>query len=166
MEPEDKVNKQDEEFQEDTMTDKPKLLPFMTISTPSPDHRFLSESLKTEINLLSIFQKHKISLCVHKEIYDWAYEASILSAFKWGVGYNPYKERGNITKLMNEDLLPHMTYDRYKQKLIEWLPDLSPEQITVHNFENVVRSFLSNKDLVKQTNLSFPNANTPYSCKR
>ena len=35
MEPEDKVNEQDEEYQEDTMTDEPKLLPFMTISTPS-----------------------------------------------------------------------------------------------------------------------------------
>ena len=90
IEPEDKVNKQDEEFQEDVMTDEPKSSPFMTISTPSPDHRFLSDRLKTEINLLSIFQKHKIDICVNKEIYDWAYEASLLSAFKWGDGLNTY----------------------------------------------------------------------------
>ena len=70
MEPIDKVKEQDKELQGDAITDKPKLLAFMTISTPSPDHRFLSDRLKTEIHLLSIFQKHKIVLCVHKEIYD------------------------------------------------------------------------------------------------
>ena len=58
-----------------------------------------------------------------------------------------------------------MTNDQYEQKVLDWLPDLSPQQITVRSFENSLRSLLSNKDLVQESNLSFPNANTPYSCE-
>ena len=72
----------------------------------------------------------------------------------------PESGLGQLTK---ENLLPQMTQDCYKQKLLEWLPDLHPQQITVCSFENTLRSLLSNKDLVNETNLSFPNADTPYS---
>ena len=68
---------------------------------------------------------------------------SLLSAFKWGDGCYPYRERVMVVKSMKEDLLPHMTNDHYKQKLLEWLPYLSPQHITVHSFENALGSLLS-----------------------
>ena len=163
IEPKDVVI-DDDQPTENAIFDEPQALPGLTISTPSPDHRFLSDRLKTEINLFSIFRKHKIALCVHKEIYDWAYQASLRSA--WGDGCNPYRGRAKVIQSMKEDLLPHMTNDRYEQKVLDWLPDLKPQQLTVRSFQNALNSLLTNTDLVQESNLSFPNADTPYSCVR
>ena len=151
---------------EDTILDGPQSLPYLTISTPTPDHRFLSDRLKTEIQLLSILRHHKIALCVHKKIYDWAYEASLHSSLDFSNVCNPYRGREKVIKLMKDDLLPHLTNDHYEKKLLAWLPDLSPQEITLRSFENALRSLLSNKDLMHESNLSFPNADTPISCKR
>ena len=59
-----------------------------------------------------------------------------------------------------------MTDDRYEKKILKWLSDSSPQQITVCSFENALRSLLSDKDLVQESNFSFPNANILYSCKQ
>ena len=66
---------------------------------------------------------------------------------------------------MKEDLLPHMTNDRYENKLLDWLPDLSPQQITLRSFKNALCSLLSTKNLVQESNLSFPNDDTLFSYK-
>ena len=54
IEPEDIILEHDKPL-EDAILDEPQPLPCLKISTPSPDHHFLSDQLKTEINLLGTF---------------------------------------------------------------------------------------------------------------
>lgn len=154
------------EVPEDAMIDEPQSSLSISITTPSLCSQILCDKLVTEIKLLNILRRHKIPLCVHKELYDWAYEAQILRGFDWGYGGNPYRGRPKVIKSVKDDLLPHIKNDCFEEKLIPWLPEDKPQKITFRSFENALRSLLTNNDLVNETNLSFPNADSPYSCTR
>ena len=63
IEPEDVVIEHDQPM-EDAILDKPQSLPALTISTPSPDHQFLSVRLKTERLISLVFSKNTRLPCV------------------------------------------------------------------------------------------------------
>ena len=136
-----------------------------SIVTSSPGMHFLSDTLLTEIRLLSIMRKHQIPLCVQKEIYDWAYEAQSLPGFNWGGAINPYRSRAKVMKTIVTEALPHLQNDAFEHECIPWLPG-GVKQITFRSFENAIRSLLTNTELCKQENLSFPNTDSPLLVER
>ena len=64
------------EVPEDAMIDEPQSSLSISITTPSLCSQILCDKLVTEIKLLNILRRHKIPLCVHKELYDWAYKSA------------------------------------------------------------------------------------------
>ena len=89
-----------EEDPEDETIAKPQSLLSISMTTPSPSQQNLSDKLLTKIKLLGILRRHKISLCVQKELYDRAYQAQILCGFDWGFGANPYRGQTKVIKLI------------------------------------------------------------------
>ena len=137
-----------------------------SIATPSLENNILSDQLTTEIKLLSLMRIYKTPLCVQKAIFDWAYEAHSLPSFSWGARINPYRSRQRVMKDIKTNALPHLKDDGYETKSIPWLPDRTLKQITTRSFEKAIRSLITNKDLCKQENMSFPNVDSPLLSHR
>ena len=154
------------DLEEDDLVGEPKSVPHFTIATPTPGVRVMSDNFRTEIQLLSMLRKHKAPLCLHKEIYKWAFQAHLRPGFDWGDGRNPYRSRAKVMDTIKNQALPHMKTDGYETKLMSWLPKMEPKQIVFRSFENALRSLLTNTDLVTQKNMSFPNADSPFLYER
>ena len=53
--------------------------------------------------------------------------------------------------------------ETYLPKIVEWLPDKRPTTIYVKNAIDAIFSLLSNKKIMREENLSFPNKDDPTS---
>jgi len=154
------------DLEEDDLVVEPNSVPHFTIATPTSGVRLMSDNFRTEIHLLSMLRKHKAPLCLHKEIYKWAFQAQLMPGFDWGNGRNPYRSRAKVMDTIKNQALPHLKTDDYDEKLVSWLPKQEPKEIVFRTFENALRSLLTNTDLVTQKNMSFPNADSPFLYER
>ena len=92
----------------------------------NPQPQDLSTCDNASVSTSTTSGLHIVPLCVHKEIYDWAYEAQLLLFFDWGVR-NPYRARAKVIDSINELALPRMKNDSYEAKMMTWLPKNEPK---------------------------------------
>lgn len=93
-------------------------------SRPQPQD--LITCYNTSVSTSAASGLHIVPLCVHKEIYDCAYEAQLLPFFDWGV-LNPYRARVKVIDSIYELALTHMKNDSYEAKMMTWLPKNEPK---------------------------------------
>ena len=55
--------------------------------------------------------------------------------------------------------------DCFEPVLMNWLPDNQPVEVHIRSFQNALDSLLSNPKLMRESNLSLPNAADPFSCE-
>ena len=116
--------------------------------------------MKSELALMSLIKHHKMPLCAFESIMQWAK----ICATEYHHDFSNNQVRGRET-VMN-DLFQNLNIsdkEPFKPKVTTWLPDNTPYNIYVCSFQNAIYSLLSNKILMSQENLSFPNKNTPLS---
>eukprot|EP00536_Pseudo-nitzschia_multiseries_P018768 jgi/Psemu1/316284/fgenesh1_kg.3083_\ len=52
---------------------------------------------------------------------------------------------------------------KFHPHILNWLPDNKPTQVYVRSFKDAIYSLLSNQQLMREENLSFPDYSTPLS---
>ena len=144
--------------------------PSLVIETPF-EPRDLSPALKVKIRLMKIFRDHNIPIAAEKEIYKWAQEADQEAGFSWGDNTSSHTARDLVMNRIY-DFVPEIKGGGFKPCLIDWVfkpevgkknPRHGQKQVFVRSFSDALRSILTNKTLVKEENLSFPNDETPLS---
>ena len=117
--------------------------------------------MKTEIELMHILKQHKMPLKGFATIWNWAVRCSTIHKFKFENGGRP-RSRKSIIDDICEHLGPR-TMPTFRSTLIPWLPDERPREVHICQFQDALFSLLTDKDLMKEENLSFPNCKTPTS---
>ena len=140
------------------------------IETHSLD-RYLSPQLKIKIKLMKIFRDHNIPVGAEKEIYEWAQSAHEEYGFSWDNNTSSYASRQSIFRQIF-NTVPDIQGGEFKKATIDWQYKPDPgetisrkgkKEVFVRSFGDALRSLLTNKTLVKEENLSFPNSETPLS---
>ena len=89
-------------------------------------------------------------------IFDWAKCSQGRQGFHFDCG-RP-KILSEICRISRDK-----TVDEFKPKLVpNWLPLKKETKVYVRDFQTALKSLLTNKSLVKEENLSFPDATVPF----
>lgn len=119
-------------------------------------------NLTAEIELMNIMRKHKLPLNTYKEIYRWATTCQNRNGFDFASSSSHLvRARKSIFKDIHARL--KLPADKFQIHAINWLPDNVPTPLSTRPFKNALQSLLSNSSVVREENLSFPDASTPYS---
>ena len=120
----------------------------------------LSGQLASEIGLMMIIAKHKLPLNIFNIIHKWAQTCQSRDDFSFSDNAPPRK-RQKIFREIREDLgLPGLEFQPH---LINWLPDDKPIQVYVRSFSDAIYSLLTNQNIMREENLSFPDSTSPLS---
>ena len=114
--------------------------------------------LAAEIELMSIMIRHKMPLCAYSTIFEWGRQMQVN---KLDLSTNGVRHRDVVLKEIRQRL--HMKENEFIPTFIEWLPDNHITQVYVRSFKDALYSLLSNTELMKEENLSFPDSRTPLS---
>eukprot|EP00537_Pseudo-nitzschia_pungens_P007979 CAMPEP_0172379242 /NCGR_PEP_ID=MMETSP1060-20121228/69828_1 /TAXON_ID=37318 /ORGANISM="Pseudo-nitzschia pungens, Strain cf. cingulata" /LENGTH=405 /DNA_ID=CAMNT_0013106979 /DNA_START=256 /DNA_END=1470 /DNA_ORIENTATION=+ len=134
------------------LNDREKVFRHQITDSPSPQ-------LTAEINLINLMTKHKLPLSTFKSIFQWAKQSQNLLGFDFST--TPIRTRESIFKEIKTNLAVHDS--KFHPKITNWLPDNKPTQIFVRSFYDALYSLLTNRELMTDQNLSFPDCNTPLS---
>ena len=124
----------------------------------------IQPSLAVEMQLLTIMKKRKMPMNCFPIIIEWAKKSNERKGFNFS-NYNP-RSRDTIMKDLHQCAGNTMIGDKFYPTIINWLPDNKPTQIYVRSFLNALFSLLSNKELTREENLSFPDYKDPFSWKQ
>ena len=143
----------------------------IVLTTPT-GYRGVSDVMKVKIKLMKIFRNHNIPIAAEREIYEWAAEAHHMEGFSWDNGSSGFTKRESTMKELFRTCPELEGGDAFKPKLVhDWkykvsdgvLPAYTKKKLYVRSFGEALRSLITNKTLVQQDNLSFPNKDTPMS---
>ena len=118
--------------------------------------------LSAEIELMMILKRHKMPLNSFKELFNWAINAQSRTHFDFSQVLNG-RSRGRDSVLKDIHSRINLPLDTFEARAVEWLPDKVPTTLYIRPFFNALTSLLSNSNLTKEGNLSFPDPTTPYS---
>ena len=112
--------------------------------------------LQAELCLLKLLNKHKAPLQMFPAIQEWARDS-----FNLGHDFSrTVRPRSRALVELEERF--DMRDARFTPKIVSYLPDERPTVVYVASFASAVYSLLSDKDLMKEENLSFPDAKNPF----
>eukprot|EP00536_Pseudo-nitzschia_multiseries_P015967 jgi/Psemu1/44408/gm1.44408_g len=109
--------------------------------------------------LMNLMTKHKLPLNTFKSIFEWANECQTIHGVDFSSTYPHHREA--IFSEIKSNL--GISETKFEPHIINWLPCNLPTQIFVRSFPDALHSLLTNKELMQETNLSFPNVETPLS---
>jgi hypothetical protein len=112
--------------------------------------------LQSEVRLLKLLLQHKASLQLHPLIHNWARESLQLNHdFSRSI-----RPRHLVLSELEERF--DMQSSRFTTTIVSCLPDERPTVVHVASFADAVCSLLSDPELMKGENLSFPDAHHPF----
>ena len=118
--------------------------------------------LLAEIDLMNIMTQHKMPLTAFKTIFDWAKRSQGRQGFDFDGNCTETRGRPKILSEIRR-ISRDKTVDEFKPKLVpNWLPLKKETKVYVREFQTALKSLLTNKSLVKEENLSFPDATVPF----
>eukprot|EP00536_Pseudo-nitzschia_multiseries_P006346 jgi/Psemu1/15033/gm1.15033_g len=120
---------------------------------PPPHH------LLAELELMNSMVKHKLPLNTFKSIFQRAKK----SQSRTGFDFCNAKIRSQKAIFDNLQSNLGISDMKFHPHILNWLPDNKPTQVYVHSFKDAIYSLLSNKQLMREENLSFPDYATPIS---
>jgi hypothetical protein len=112
--------------------------------------------LQSEVRLLKLLCQHKAPLGLYPLIHQWARDSLQLN-HDFSRSIRPRK--AVLSEL--EDRFD-MQSSRFKPTIVSYLPDERPTVVYIASFADAVYSLLSNPELMKEENLSFPAADHPF----
>ena len=120
--------------------------------------------MAVELELMNIITNHKMPLAAFQTIYDWAVRSQNRKGFCFTEQEKSRKREAVIKELMRDRR--EKKVDQFEPRCVEeWLPHDKPVEVWVRDFQVALRSLLSNKSLMKEENLSFPDPEVPYIWK-
>ena len=124
---------------------------------------YLSPHLISEIELLNLILAHKLPMCTFKSITEWAIRNSN-KPNKYGSTDAFSNKQSRTRKTVFNEITKTISMNTYQFSplKINWLPDNNPIQVYIRSFREAVNSLLTNVDLVKEENLSFPLQSSLY----
>jgi hypothetical protein len=112
--------------------------------------------LHAELRLLKLLNKHKAPLKLFPAIQQWAREsANLQHDFT-----RPCRTRVRVLSELEERY--DMQSSRFTPTIVSYLPDERPTVVYVASFADAVYSLLSDPELMKEDNLSFPDSHNPF----
>ena len=141
-------------------------------SITTPNHqRYVTDDLRVKLKLMKIMRQHNIPLKAEREIIDWAYHAHRMTCFNWNVAGELLMTNRDTTMKHFYKAVPELSKNEFEPQLIDWhikptekvRNGITKKQVYIRSFRKALKSLLTNADLVKEDNLSFPNKETPLS---
>ena len=116
--------------------------------------------LIAEIELMNLMIRHRMPLNAFKTIFDWAKSNQGRVGFDFAKHHqSATRTRPAILKEIRGTLeLPN---DEFEARILNWLPDNLPTTVYIRPFKKALLSLLSNINLVKEENFSFPDPTSP-----
>ena len=112
--------------------------------------------LQAEVGLLKLLNRHKAPLTMFPAVQKWARESAALKHdFSRTI-----RPRASVISELEERF--DMVSSRFLPTLVSYLPDERPTVVYVASFSAAVYSLLSDPELMKEENLSFPHPSNPY----
>ena len=112
--------------------------------------------LQSEVRLLKLLNRHKAPLSLYPILQQWARESSDLNHdFS-----QPIRPRSTVLSELEQRV--DMESSGFKATLVSYLPDERPTVVFVASFADAVYSLLSDPELMKPENLSFPHPHNPF----
>ena len=111
---------------------------------------------------MNIMEQHKMPLNTYSAIFKWAKKCDRMEGFKFSDA--PVRQRETIFKDIRTNMgIPEQ--NEFAPHLLNWLPADIPRPVQVHirPFTYALYSLLSNKNIMTENNLSFPDSRTPLS---
>jgi hypothetical protein len=112
--------------------------------------------LQSEVRLLKLLCQHKAPLRLYPLIHQWARESL-------QVGHDfsrPIRPRARVLSELEQRF--DMQSSRFTPTIVSYLPDERPTVVYIASFADAVYSLLSDPELMKEENLSFPDAHHPF----
>ena len=118
--------------------------------------------LTPEIDLMNIMTQHKMPLTAFKTIFNWAKRSQGLEGFDFAANCTETRGRHKILSEIRR-ISQDKNVDEFKPQLVSnWLPLKKATKVYVRDFQTALKSLLTNKSLVNEENLCFPDPKVPY----
>ena len=130
----------------------------ITEITFTPPTMIPSGQLSSEIKLMDIIRHYKIPLASYDAIFNWARTCQM----DHHVDFSRIHTRKRETVLKDLRLFLQMPDDDFQPQTIRWLPSNRPTEVYIRSFKTALFSLLTNTDIVKEGNFSFPDPNSPF----
>ena len=127
--------------------------------SPLPQPFSPGPQLLAEIELMDLMVQHKMPLTAFRSIFRWAIKAQKRIGFSFSDLDEP---RERATALKETRKCVRMPETKFKTVVINWLPSHKPVQLFIRTFRDSLNSLLTNTNLVKENNFSFPHPSVPY----
>ena len=127
--------------------------------SPLPPPLLPGPQLLAEIELMNLMVQHKMPLTTFHSIFNWAINAEKRDGFSFSDLANPRKR---ATVLKETQKCIGIPVNAFKTVTVNWRPSNKPVQLYIRSFRHTLNSLLTNSNLVKEQNFSFPHPSVPY----
>ena len=120
-----------------------------------------SGQCKAELELMKMLKDHKCPLLLQEKVFNWARKS--VTTHKVDFSTATTRKRERILKDATQKLGMAEINFHFKQEMINWLPDNTPQLVSIRPFPEALFTLLTNNELMKEENLSFPHRTDPTS---
>ena len=116
--------------------------------------------LASEISLLNLLLKHNMPMESFSSIMEWANTCVKTHKFDF-TGNTTIRKRSTVINEVSSRLAVKSFTKIYQPLVVNWLPDNRPTPLFVKSAVDAIFTLLSNSDILREENLSFPNKTNP-----